>query len=207
MFKAPPSILTLHTEYWCAVILLHRPFLRVSKGSTSTEGDDLKSSAWEQCLTAAQHINDLAKAWKINFLLEHSSAFFVYDVFHAGLIWVAALTFRPIEPRFVANLNFCLDALNEMQKTHPLAARCHQLLQGAKVSPHAHTAGSGIDSGLGSYLTPDVEQLLLSIIPGAAIDPSYMNGYFWSEMPLPYSHGDPSSSNQGPQTSDDVTMG
>src|ERR1700761_6118803 len=25
MFKAPPSILTLHTEYWCAVILLHRP--------------------------------------------------------------------------------------------------------------------------------------------------------------------------------------
>ena len=76
--------------------------------STTAESGEEKVFAWDHCLTAAQHLveisefsylsgiyrymtlSTLAKVWNVNFFFRHASPFYVYDVFQAGLIWVAA---------------------------------------------------------------------------------------------------------------------
>lgn len=70
------------------------------------EKEQNKTYAWEQCTTAAQNINDLGRLSNLgaaasltlvkvqvfvaDFGLTSASAFLVYNIFHAGLIWVAA---------------------------------------------------------------------------------------------------------------------
>jgi len=197
MLKALPNVLMLHTEYWCATIMLYQPFLTLPKVQTDLidRANATKSPAWEQCIDAAQHINDIAKAWSLNFLFKHASAFFVYDVFHAGIIWVAALSCLPVEPQFILNLEFCLEALDEMKVTHPLAAHCHHQLQGASVSPGEQQSGSlrypetfrGSEfsgSSRDKCIVLDSEQFLSPILTGEHSHPLLMNEDVWSDLPL-----------------------
>jgi len=90
------------------------------------------------------------------------------------------------------NLEFCMDALNEMKATHHSAARCHELLQGATVSPHEHREGSARSpdtfpefsgSRNEEYISPDAEKMLRPIFSGEHNDPALMTRYIWSDLP------------------------
>jgi len=190
MFKATPNILSLHMGYLCAMILLYRPFL--SAAEHASESGEEKIFAWAQCLTAARQLVETAKAWNVNFHFKHASPFFVYDVFQAGLIWVAAVTFRPMEMQFLTNLEFCLETLGEMRTSHPSAVRCYELLQGTVASQQSSTsANSAIiakDDTDGQCYTLDGSSVYA--FPVMTMEQPLLDDYLGSEMAERHDHSD-----------------
>ncbi|KAG6888363.1 hypothetical protein C0995_008950 [Termitomyces sp. Mi166 len=106
----PPHVLTLHMQYWCAVLLLHRPFIRNalyhSRSKGLQESDDVEARAlaersYELCAGAANHITSIVTA-------------------------------HPADPQARMGLSRCMDVLHLMEVLWPSACRALELLCGSK---------------------------------------------------------------------------
>ncbi|RXW19674.1 hypothetical protein EST38_g6187 [Candolleomyces aberdarensis] len=141
--KVPPlpHILTLHMQYWCAVLLLHRPFIRsIYSGkprSEESEDPDAVANAtknYELCAGAANHISSIVSVYAEKYPLDRCSVFLCYYLFTASIMHVTTLTTYPTDPQAHLGLKRCMDALEMMATIWPSAHRALQLLRGAKVN-------------------------------------------------------------------------
>ncbi|KAJ7920675.1 fungal-specific transcription factor domain-containing protein [Mycena leptocephala] len=105
-----PQVLTLHMQYWCAVLLLHRPFIRQNavrnKHSPAPEDGEVRGNAeksYELCAGAANHITTIVSSY-------------------------------PTDPQARLGLTKCMDALREMEIVWPAAGRALELLLGAQAT-------------------------------------------------------------------------
>ncbi|KAF9463229.1 fungal-specific transcription factor domain-containing protein [Collybia nuda] len=138
----PPHVLTLHMQYWCAVLLLHRPF-QVTKYLvylvSSEDVDDIEVRAiaeksYELCAGAANHITSIATMYSETYTLTRCAAFLCYYIFTASIMHVTSLTTHPADPQARVGLTKCMDALRMMKIVWPSAARALELLRGSKVN-------------------------------------------------------------------------
>ncbi|KAG6826250.1 hypothetical protein H0H92_000574 [Tricholoma furcatifolium] len=110
----PPQVLTLHLQYWCTVLLLHRPFIRNpsqtknkdSQGFDDVDAKALSDKSYQLGTAAANHISTIVTA-------------------------------HPGDPQARINLNKCKDVLRQMEVIWPSAARALELLSGSKDNTEA----------------------------------------------------------------------
>ncbi|KAJ7173068.1 fungal-specific transcription factor domain-containing protein [Mycena crocata] len=127
-----PQVLTLHMQYWCAVLLLHRPFSSPAPEEGDVRGNAEKS--YELCAGAANHITTIATLYSETYTLKHSPVFHCYYIFTASIMHVVTLSQYPTDPQARLGLTRCMDALAEMQMVWPSAARALVLLRGAQAT-------------------------------------------------------------------------
>ncbi|KAI0293914.1 fungal-specific transcription factor domain-containing protein [Russula brevipes] len=137
----PPSpfVLTLHMQYWCVVLLLHRPFdpeLRV-----------ISQKNYDLCIQAANRITSIMTAFKERFYVRRGPVFLSYYVFTASIMHVRTLNAYPDDPQARNGLTTCMDMLQRMSIVWPSAGRAWELLYGSKANPR---------NCVGSLLTADV---------------------------------------------------
>jgi hypothetical protein len=87
-----PHLLTLHAQFYTALILLHRPFMPASR-SQDTPGNNPTESppahpSHSICTTAANAITNIAQAYHEAFGLRKAPAFLVYYIFTAAILHV-----------------------------------------------------------------------------------------------------------------------
>ncbi|KAJ7768678.1 fungal-specific transcription factor domain-containing protein [Mycena maculata] len=154
-----PQVLTLHMQYWCAVLLLHRPFIRQHpvrnkqfvldplvcvhlelmclSSSPAPEESDVRGNAeksYELCAGAANHITTIARLYSETHTLKHCPVFHCYYIFTASIMHVTSLSAYPTDPQARMGLAKCMDGLREMEIIWPAAARALELLRGAQAT-------------------------------------------------------------------------
>ncbi|THV03041.1 hypothetical protein K435DRAFT_775205 [Dendrothele bispora CBS 962.96] len=145
-----PHVLTLHLQYWCAVLLLHRPFIRnpsranpKHRNTHESETSNIaEGKSYELCVGAANHITSIAWLYKERYSLERCPVFFSYYVFTAGIMHVTTLSTFPNDPRGLVGLQKCSDILKTMEVVWPSAGRALELLQGAKLDLESGILGA-----------------------------------------------------------------
>ncbi|KAI0321497.1 fungal-specific transcription factor domain-containing protein, partial [Amylostereum chailletii] len=152
----PPHVLTLHTAYWCIVLLLHRPFMGSgldarprSANANGREEPDATSSAqknYDLCVQAANRITSIVAAYQDHYCIRRAPVFLSYYLFTAGIMHVNTLNVYPDDPQARKGLTTCLDVLKLMETVWPSAGRAWELLHGSKVN--LASAGAGPASGL-----------------------------------------------------------
>ncbi|KIM41432.1 hypothetical protein M413DRAFT_18957 [Hebeloma cylindrosporum] len=145
--QAPlPNVLTLHMQYWCVVLLLHRPFIghvlqAKQRQSDVSEDPELRASiskSYDLCNAAANHITSIVSLYQEKYLIDHCSVFLCYYVFTASIMHDINLTVHPNDPQAKVGLYKCLNALDAMKVVWPSAARAHDLFGGAKGEGVSH---------------------------------------------------------------------
>ncbi|KIK93663.1 hypothetical protein PAXRUDRAFT_144589 [Paxillus rubicundulus Ve08.2h10] len=134
----PPHILTLHMQYWCTTLLLHRPFIRqiylVNKHKSEHASDaDVRAASkksYELCVAAANHIASIVSFYSEKYCLQRAPVFLCFYVFTAGIMHVTSLSTYPNDPQTRKGLIKCMDALHDMEVVWPSAARARELLRG-----------------------------------------------------------------------------
>ncbi|KAJ7165119.1 fungal-specific transcription factor domain-containing protein [Mycena filopes] len=139
-----PAHLQHDPAYWCAVLLLHRPFIRQNghggkghKHSPAPDEGDVRGSAeksYELCAGAANHITTIATLYSETYTLKHCAVFLCYYIFTASIMHVTSLSAYPTDPQARMGLTKCMDALKEMEIVWPGAARALDLLRGTQAS-------------------------------------------------------------------------
>ncbi|KAJ7057212.1 fungal-specific transcription factor domain-containing protein, partial [Mycena amicta] len=124
-----PPVLTLHMQYWCAVLLLYRPLSPVPDDHDA-RGHAEKS--YELCASAANHITTIATLYSETYTLKHCPVFLCYYTFTASIMHVTSLFSFPKDPQARMGLSKCMEALQEMEIIWPAAARALVLLRGAQ---------------------------------------------------------------------------
>ncbi|KAJ7628726.1 fungal-specific transcription factor domain-containing protein [Roridomyces roridus] len=127
-----PHVLTLHMQYWCAALLLHRPFSSPGPEEGDVRGNAEKS--YELCAAAANHITTIAVLYADTYTLKHCPVFHCYYIFTASIMHVTSLSAHPSDPQARMGLTKCMDALREMEIIWPAAARALELLRGAQAT-------------------------------------------------------------------------
>ncbi|TFK53184.1 hypothetical protein OE88DRAFT_1657100 [Heliocybe sulcata] len=144
--KAPaplPHILTLHMQYWCTVLLLHRPFIRhltettrnKSPASDTQEEQDVRAISqknYDMCVRAANYITSIVSVYLQNFCIRRCSVFLCYYVFTASIMHVTTLTAYPNDPQARMGLQKLVDALEKMEMVWPSAGRARELIHGSR---------------------------------------------------------------------------
>ncbi|KAG8215978.1 hypothetical protein J3R82DRAFT_7961 [Butyriboletus roseoflavus] len=147
----PPHILTLHMQYWCTTLLLHRPFIRqiyLSNKHKPENADDAdvraaSKKSYELCVGAANHIASIVTFYREKYCLQRAPVFLSFYVFTAGIMHVTSLSVHPNDPQSRMGLTKCMDALQDMETVWPSAARANELLRGCdplhkSASKHVH---------------------------------------------------------------------
>lgn len=144
-YSQPPHVLTLHMQYWCTVILLHRPFIRhlttaSSKGrlSPSTREQELQANArknYDQCVRAANQITAIVSVYVEHHCPRRAAVFLCFYVFTAAIMHISTLTTYANDPQASEGLRKCMHILERMHFVWPAAWRANELLQGVKVQP------------------------------------------------------------------------
>ncbi|KAF8178184.1 fungal-specific transcription factor domain-containing protein [Mycena galopus ATCC 62051] len=137
-----PQVLTLHMQYWCAVLLLHRPFIRQNMHRNNThsptpEDGDVRRSAeksYELCAGAANHITSIATLYSETYTLKHCAVFLCYYIFTCSIMHVTSLSAHPTDPQARMGLPKCMEMLKEMEMIWPAAGRQLELLRGAQAT-------------------------------------------------------------------------
>ncbi|KAH9847011.1 fungal-specific transcription factor domain-containing protein [Lenzites betulinus] len=138
----PPNILTMHMQYWCTVLLLHRPFIHhiqdsskpMSPAGTAKEAEIRANSRqhYDMCVQAANHITTIVSLYGEYYSPGRASVFLCYYVFTAAIMHVATLRTYPDDPQASRGLEKCMDMLRRMRIIWPSAWRALELLHGAK---------------------------------------------------------------------------
>ncbi|KAF9030317.1 hypothetical protein BDZ89DRAFT_985448 [Hymenopellis radicata] len=137
-----PHVLTLHMQYWCAVLLLHRPFIRIGhKQPTDEQSRKSAQKSYELCVSAANHITSIATLYMENYPLNGGPVFLCYYIFTASIMHVASMSAYHGNPQASFRLSKCMEILGEMETIWPSASRARDLLQGAKVQYDATKSG------------------------------------------------------------------
>ncbi|EKM56762.1 uncharacterized protein PHACADRAFT_254069 [Phanerochaete carnosa HHB-10118-sp] len=143
-YTRPPHVLTLHAQYWCTVILLHRPFTRhltamSSRGlSPSIREQELRANArknYDQCVRAANQITAIVSIYAEHHCPRRAAVFLCFYVFTAAIMHVSTLTTYAADPQASEGLRKCMFVLNRMHYVWPAAWRANELLHGVKVLP------------------------------------------------------------------------
>ncbi|KAH7911436.1 fungal-specific transcription factor domain-containing protein [Hygrophoropsis aurantiaca] len=149
----PPHILTLHMQYWCTTLLLHRPFIRyMFLAKQKTEGvDDAEVRAtakknYELCVGAANHIASIVSVYREKYCLQRAPVFLCFYVFTAGITHVTSLSMYANDPQARLGLLKCIDALQDMEVVWPSAGRARELLRGSDVMRDPSSTSSAITS-------------------------------------------------------------
>ncbi|KAI3613223.1 hypothetical protein WG66_001383, partial [Moniliophthora roreri] len=156
--KVPlPHVLTLHMQYWCAVLLLHRPFIRNMYQAKSPERSEdgearaLAEKNYELSAGAANHITTIGTCFEApngvvshqsfaaalyaqNYPLKFCTPFLCYYVFTASVMHITSLTLFQDDPQPRVGLNRCMEILRGMEIVWPSAGRALELLRGSKVN-------------------------------------------------------------------------
>ncbi|KAJ6511534.1 fungal-specific transcription factor domain-containing protein, partial [Mycena vitilis] len=160
-----PQVLTLHMQYWCAVLLLHRPLcadaveLTPPCSSPAPEEGDVRRNAeqnYELCASAANHITTIATLYSETYTLMHCAVFLCYYIFTASIMHVTSLSAYPTDPQARLGLAKCMDALKQMDIVWPAAGRAFELLRGAQANladAEADPSGGRNSSTLVSRIT------------------------------------------------------
>ncbi|KAI0267274.1 fungal-specific transcription factor domain-containing protein [Gloeopeniophorella convolvens] len=129
----PPSpyVLTLHMQYWCVVLLLHRPFL---DGPGDPELRAMSQKSYDLCVQAANRITSIVGAFKERFCVRRAPVFLSYYVFTASIMHVTTLNTYPNDPQARNGLTICMDVLHRMSMAWPSAGRAWELLHGCKAN-------------------------------------------------------------------------
>ncbi|KAF9078330.1 fungal-specific transcription factor domain-containing protein [Rhodocollybia butyracea] len=136
--QTPPAhVLTLHMQYWCTVLLLHRPFIRHGPHTDEklhhTSEISLSEKSYELCASAANHITSTVSLYLEKYTLERCPAFLCYYVFSASIMHIISISAFPGDPQARIALQKCFDALSAMQVVWPSSTRALELLQGSKI--------------------------------------------------------------------------
>lgn len=141
-----PHILTLHMQYWCTVLLLHRPFIRHistdgSNRPTSSSSKDSETRAssrknYDICVQAANQITSTVSLYAETHSLRRAPVYLCYYVFTAAIMHVATLMIYPDDTTARVGLNKTMDVLKRMSVVWGSAWRALELLQGSKVNLH-----------------------------------------------------------------------
>ncbi|PCH37572.1 hypothetical protein WOLCODRAFT_84184 [Wolfiporia cocos MD-104 SS10] len=138
-----PHVLTLHMQYWCSVLLLHRPFIRhcpdTSNRPTSSSSKDSETRAtsrknYDICVQAANHITSIVSVYMENYTAKRAPVYLCYYVFTAAIMHVATLMTYSDDAQARVGLNRCMDVLKRMRILWGSAWRALELLQGSKVN-------------------------------------------------------------------------
>ncbi|KAH9992334.1 fungal-specific transcription factor domain-containing protein [Russula vinacea] len=140
----PPSpfILTLHMQYWCVVLLLHRPFTRYAyemrtKGLDDSNDPELRvisQKNYDLCIQAANRITSIVIAFDEHLTVRRAPVFLTYYVFSASIMHVRTLNAHPDDPQARNGLKTCMDMLQRMSTAWPSAGRAWELLYGSKAN-------------------------------------------------------------------------
>ncbi|EJD05321.1 uncharacterized protein FOMMEDRAFT_131881 [Fomitiporia mediterranea MF3/22] len=138
----PSNVLTLHMQYWCVVILLHRPFIphyiamhRKRSQLESPVDQNAYSAAQKNfnlCVSAANHITSIVSVYQERFCLKRCSVFLSYYIFTAGIMHITAMATNLNDPQASLGLEKCMDVLKRIEIVWPSAGRAWELLNGAK---------------------------------------------------------------------------
>ncbi|KDE03870.1 hypothetical protein MVLG_05692 [Microbotryum lychnidis-dioicae p1A1 Lamole] len=123
----PPHVLSLHLQFYSALILLHRPFIP-GQNSEVSPGNFPSHSI---CSTSAIAIANIIQVFRKTFTLRQCPPFLTYPLFSAAIIFVYNASFdealaRPAK-MYLAQ---CMDALKEMELIWGSAIRQWELLYG-----------------------------------------------------------------------------
>ncbi|KAI0057305.1 hypothetical protein BV25DRAFT_1831290 [Artomyces pyxidatus] len=137
-----PHVLTLHMQYWCVVLLLHRPFMRYvlevrAAGINGREDPELHAISqknYDLCVQAANYITSIVATYTEHYSINHVPVFLCYYVFTASIMHVTTLTAYPEDPHARLGLTTCMDILKSMSIVWPSAGRAWELLHGSKVN-------------------------------------------------------------------------
>ncbi|KAG2108501.1 fungal-specific transcription factor domain-containing protein [Suillus discolor] len=127
----PPHILTLHMQYWCTTLLLHRPLK--SDNVDDAEACATSKKHYELCVGAANHISSIVSSYREKYCLQRAPVFLCFYVFTAGIMHVTSSSIFPNDPQSRIGLFRCMDALQDMEVVWPSAARANELLRGSNV--------------------------------------------------------------------------
>ncbi|KXH43139.1 fungal specific transcription factor domain-containing protein [Colletotrichum salicis] len=127
---AQPYVFILQMNFYFALILLHRPFLRFS--SKFLDIDDMSSSplnSTHACATAAANITKLATTYRRSFNMRQMPPSVVHFIFIAGSIHL--LNLRAAQPgNHEVLLQSSTEALSELGKSYPVAHKAGTELEG-----------------------------------------------------------------------------
>ncbi|KAJ7076495.1 fungal-specific transcription factor domain-containing protein [Mycena belliarum] len=204
-----PQVLTLHMQYWCAVLLLHRPFIRQNAGRSKNspapdDGSDVRGRAeksYELCAGAANHITTIAMLYSETYTLKHCAVFLCYYIFTASIMHVTSLSAYPTDPQARVGLTRCMGALKQMEIVWPSAARALELLRGAQ----ATLAAADVDEVHGHELrthkrsaTQSLDDSDMAYTPAPATASASTDNGFYNLRPFaPLYHGNGSFSAGG----------
>ncbi|KAG2130112.1 fungal-specific transcription factor domain-containing protein [Suillus cothurnatus] len=127
----PPHILTLHMQYWCTTLLLHRPLKLDS--ADDAEACATSKKHYELCVGAANHISSIVSSYREKYCLQRAPVFLCFYIFTAGIMHVTSSSIFPNDPQSRIGLFRCMDALQDMEIVWPSAARANELLRGSNV--------------------------------------------------------------------------
>jgi hypothetical protein len=141
----PPSpfLITLHMQYWCLVLLLHRPFTRYAyemrtKGLDRQDSDPelrvISQKNYDLCIQAANRITSISTAFEEHLTVRRAPVFFSFYVFSASIMHVCTVNAYPDDPQARNGLKTCMDVLHRMSIAWPSAGRAWELLFGSKAN-------------------------------------------------------------------------
>ncbi|TRM66968.1 fungal-specific transcription factor domain-containing protein [Schizophyllum amplum] len=132
-----PHVLALHMQYWCSVLLLHRPSIKhiKTKGASTLEAAAMAKSEknYDLCASAANQITSLLTMYLDYYPINRCPTFLCYYIFTASIMHVTTLSWRSEDPQARVGLSKCMSALQMMEVTWPAAGRALELLSGAKM--------------------------------------------------------------------------
>ncbi|TFY71776.1 hypothetical protein EVG20_g1228 [Dentipellis fragilis] len=138
----PPHVLTLHMQYWCVVLLLHRPFMRYvlemkTKGPPAHEDPEVRAISqknYDLCVQAANSITSIVATYREHYCIKRASVFLSFYIFTAGIMHVNTLNVFPTDPQARLGLTTCMEILRNMSIVWPSAGRAWELLNGSNVN-------------------------------------------------------------------------
>ncbi|KAF9530638.1 fungal-specific transcription factor domain-containing protein [Crepidotus variabilis] len=141
-----PNVLTLHMQYWCTVLLLHRPFITplLNRKNKQAEDEDPETKAriarsYELCQAAANHVASLVAFYQDKYFLERCPIFLCYYVFSASIMHDTHLSLHPTDPQGQLGFEKCYSSLNAMRILWPGAGRAFDLFFGTKTGGNNKT--------------------------------------------------------------------
>ncbi|KAK2752999.1 fungal specific transcription factor domain-containing protein [Colletotrichum kahawae] len=128
-FRAPPEVLTLHMNFYFNLIMLHRPFVNLSRFVADLNMQDSTSfSSSTACCKAAIKLSKLALAYRNLYNIKQMPPSAIHFVFIAGTVHLmnSRLGGAVIHEQL---LQGCLEVLSELSNSYPTSKKAHQILR------------------------------------------------------------------------------
>ncbi|KAF5522637.1 putative transcriptional regulatory protein [Colletotrichum aenigma] len=127
--RTPPEVLSLHMNFYFNLIMLHRPFMNLSRVTADLNMKDSTSfSSSIACCKAATKISKLALAHRKLYNIKQMPPSAIHFIFIAGTIHLIASRLSGETPHENL-LQSCMEMLSELSNSYPTSKRAHQILR------------------------------------------------------------------------------